>query len=343
MKRNLAKSAAELRAPVRGCTIIGGRAQQGMRWLAAAARVGDWPCTPGHEIAGRVNAPSHALHGQRVLVYIPVFCGRCAPCRAGHTQPCDTASLVEWQRPGSYADSVCVPEQCLLPVPDDVSDHLAPLLLDTIGISAHGVRLAQRVVAAGPALAVGAGPVGLGALIVLRRMGFGPLTVREPNARRAGVAASLGAAPVSAGEALAGSPVLVLECSGLEAVAPYGAAVQLGESNARAITETKAVRRKDCFLIRSFYFPVGNYSANIELLRADRADYARLVDATTDLDGLQDLFAAFAKGDRLKPLLCPACATPQDAAMCSTVPLHWPWPRGCRILGPCASPPPSQR
>lgn len=273
-----------------------------------------WPCTPGHEIAGRVNAPGHALHGQRVLVYISVFCGRCAPCRAGHTQLCDTASLVGWQRPGGYADSVCVPEQCLLPVPDDVSDHLAPLLLDTIGTSAHGVRLARRVVAAGPALVVGAGPVGLGALIVLRRMGFGPLTVREPNAYRAGVAASLGAAPVSVGEALAGSPVLVLECSGkdtgrqlaLEAVAPYGAVVQLGESNAWAITETKAVRRKDYFLIRSFYFPVGDYSANVELLRADRADYARLVDATTDLDGLQDLFAAFAKGDRLKPLLCPA-------------------------------------
>ncbi len=272
-----------------------------------------WPRTPGHEIAGRVNTPGHAMHGRRVLVYIPVFCGRCAPCRAGHTQLCETASLVGWQRPGGYADSVCVPGQCLLPVPEDVPDHLAPLLLDTVGTSAHGVRLASRIVTSGPALVIGAGPVGLGALIVLRRMGFWPLLVREPNPYRAGVAASFGAAPVSANEALASLPALVLECSGkdpgrqlaLEAVAPYGAVVQLGESDAWAISETKAVRRKDYFLIRSFYFPVADYAANVELLRADRADYARLVDATADLDGLQDLFAAFTRGDRLKPLLCP--------------------------------------
>ncbi len=271
-----------------------------------------WPRTPGHEIAGRVNAPGHALHGRRVLVYIPVFCGQCAPCRAGHTQLCYTASLVGWQRPGGYADNVCVPEQCLLPVPDDVSDHSAPLLLDTIGTSAHGVRLASKVVMPGTALVIGAGPVGLGALIVLRRMGFGPLTVREPNAYRAGIAASFGAVPVSVEEALISAPVLVLECSGkdagrqlaLEAVAPYGAVVQLGESDAWSISETKAIRRKDYFLIRSFYFPIGDYPANLELLRADRIDYARLVNATSDLDGLQDLFTAFARGERLKPLLC---------------------------------------
>jgi len=87
-----------------------------------------WPVTPGHEIAGRVNEPRHARHGHRVLVYIPAFCGHCAPCRAGHTQFCETASLVGWQRAGGYADTVRVPETCLLPVPDDIPDHLAPLL-----------------------------------------------------------------------------------------------------------------------------------------------------------------------------------------------------------------------
>ncbi len=144
-------------------------------------------------------------------------------------------------------------------------------------------------------------------------MGWGPLTIREPNAYRADMAASLGATPVSAEEALAGPVPLVLECSGkdaarqlaFEAVAPYGAMVQLGESDVWSITENRRVRRKDYFLIRSFYFPIGDYAANLELLRADRDDYARLVDATASLEGLQTLFAAFARGERLKPLLCP--------------------------------------
>lgn len=270
-----------------------------------------WPRTPGHEIAGHVDQPGHPMHGKRVVIYIPVWCGQCEPCRAGHTQLCETASLVGWQRPGGYAERVAVPPQCLLVVPDDVPDQLAPLLLDTVGTSAHGIRLARRVVEPGPALVIGAGPVGLGSLLVLRRMGWGPLYVREPNAYRAGMATSFGAIAVEADEVP--SVPLVLECSGkdagrqsaLEAVAPYGAVVQLGESDRWSIEETKAVRRKDYFLIRSFYFPIGEYPANVELLRADREDYARLIDATTPLNGLEALFAEFARGERLKPLMMP--------------------------------------
>ena len=271
-----------------------------------------WPRTPGHEIAGRVEQPGHAMHGKRVAVYIPVWCGQCAPCRAGHTHLCETATLIGWQLPGGYAERVAVPPQCLLEVPDDIPDQLAPLLLDTVGTSAHGVRLASRVVEPGSALVIGAGPVGLGSLLVLRRMGWGPLYVREPNAYRLEMAESFGATPIAAD----GVPLvpLVLECSGkdagrqlaLESVAPYGAVVQLGESDRWSIEETRPVRRKDYFLIRSFYFPIGEYAANLELLRADRDDYARLVDATAPLEGLDALFAAFARGERLKPLMMPA-------------------------------------
>ena len=111
-----------------------------------------WPVTPGHEIAGVVDQPGHRLHRQRCLVYIPVWCGHCATCSAGHTQLCENATdLVGWQRNGGYAEALAVPEQCLLPIPGDVPDHLAPLLLDTIGTAAHGVRLSQNLVPAGRA------------------------------------------------------------------------------------------------------------------------------------------------------------------------------------------------
>ena len=97
-----------------------------------------WPVTPGHEIAGIVDQPGHALDGTRCLVYIPVWCGHCATCAAGHTQLCENATdLVGWQRAGGYAEALAVPEQCLLPIPDDVPTHLAPMLLDTIGTAAR--------------------------------------------------------------------------------------------------------------------------------------------------------------------------------------------------------------
>ena len=270
-----------------------------------------WPVTPGHEITGRVDQPGHRLHGTRCLVYIPVWCGRCETCKAGQTQLCENATdLVGWQRAGGYAEALAVPEQCLLPVPDDVPDHLAPLLLDTIGTAAHGVRLSQKLVPAGRALVLGAGPIGLGALLVLGHFGYGPIDVFDPNEFRRGVAAELGGVGLKSVEGLGRYP-LVLECSGkdaarqaaLELVAARGAVIQLGEADAWNVTETKAIRRKDFYYVRSFYFPVSEYAENIELLRADRARYERLVDARVPLDGLQDLFAQFARGERLKPQL----------------------------------------
>ena len=270
-----------------------------------------WPVTPGHEIVGRVDQPGHALHGRRCLVYIPVWCGRCALCTEGHTHLCENAiDLMGWQRAGGYAEAVAVPEQCLLPVPDDVPTHLAPLLLDTIGTAAHGVRLAQGLVKPGPALILGAGPIGLGALIVLQQFGFGPVQVFDPNVYRRGVAGELGGVALAEVDPAARYP-LVLECSGkdaarqaaLEAVAARGVVIQLGEADAWHVRETKAIRRKDFFYARSFYFPLGEFAANVELLRGARARYERLVDARVPLAALEGLFAEFARGERLKPQL----------------------------------------
>ena len=70
-------------------------------------------------------------------------------------------------------------------------------------------------------------------------------------------------------------------------------------------TENPPITRRRHGLIRSFYFPIGSYAANLELLRADRAKYERLVDATADLDGLSDLFQSFAQAKNLKPLMLP--------------------------------------
>jgi L-iditol 2-dehydrogenase len=276
-----------------------------------------WPTVSGHEIAGVIDQPGRARHGERVAVYIPVFCGACEDCRAGRTHLCsgsDTRTLIGWQRDGGYAQSLAAPERCLLPVPDDIPDRLAPLLLDTIGTTAHGIRMAKRLVSGGRALVLGAGPIGLGAVIVLGRMGFGPIDVIEPTDYRAGIAEEFGARRTTPEAAETGRYPLVVEATGrdaarqvaLEAVGSDGAICQIGESAAWAITETRTIRLKDFFLVRSFYFPIGDYAANLDLLRADRGKYERLVDGTADLDGLSDLFQSFARGEKLKPLMVPA-------------------------------------
>ncbi len=281
----------------------------GKLWLKGATQV------PGHEIFGVVDQPGHALHGQRSVVYIPVHCGVCPRCLAGHTHTCEREStLVGWNRDGGYAEALAVPEQCLLPVPDDIPDDLAPLLLDTIGTAAHALRLVRPLLANSASMRVlvtGAGPVGLGGVLALQDMGFRHIHVADPRAQRCALAERLGARIHPVGD-LSQRFDLVLESSGnhaarnqgLEVVAAQGVMLWVGESDEPwLVHETKPVRRKDFFLVRSFYFPKGDHAENIALLRRHRERYAWLVDEVFGITDMAVEFPRFMAGERVKPLL----------------------------------------
>ncbi|MCA0239525.1 MAG: alcohol dehydrogenase catalytic domain-containing protein [Proteobacteria bacterium] len=271
--------------------------------------------TPGHEILGVVEQPGHRLHGQRSLVYIPVFCGHCSACTIGDTHMCQTISLLMgWDKPGGYAEYLAVPEQCLLPVPDDIEDELAPLLLDTIGTTAHAIRFVMRLAPPdepGAVLVTGAGPVGLGGIIALQNLGYRDIFVSDLKEERLALAESFGARRHPVGDA-SRKFRLIVECSGahaarslgMEIVAPRGVLVLVGENdNPWPVQENKAIRRKDFHMVRTFYFPVGDFAANVEWLRRDKAKYRRLVDAQFGLDALPEMFARFAAGELVKPML----------------------------------------
>jgi threonine dehydrogenase-like Zn-dependent dehydrogenase len=271
--------------------------------------------TAGHEIFGVVEQPGHLMDGRRCAVYIPVHCGHCAACRRGDTQMClEISSLIGWNRPGGYAEYLPVPENCLLPVPDDIKDSLAPLLLDTIGTSAHAVRFVARVVPpqeAGPVLVTGAGPVGLGVVLALRDAGYSDIHVSDPNTERLKIAQAFGAKSHPVGDT-GKRFALIMECSGahaarnlgIELVLPRGALVLVGENAAPwTIEEGKIFRRKDFFMIRTFYFPILDFEPNIALLRRYKNEYRILVDGEFGLHELPQNFARFAEGKLIKPVL----------------------------------------
>ena len=193
------------------------------------------------------------------------------------------------------------PAQCARLVPDEISDTLSPLLLHTTGAPAHRIRLARKLVRHGPVAIIGAGPIGLGAVFAAPPLGFADRSNTDPGAHRLHAAQAPGAQNLDAAHAPRRFP-LVLDNAGVNAArqrapeltAPRGVGMFLGESERWEIDAVKAIRRKDFFIARSFYFPLHNYAANIELLRADRARYAQLVDATVPLNGLHELFASFA-------------------------------------------------
>lgn len=271
--------------------------------------------TAGHEIFGVVEQPGHMMHGRRCAVYIPVHCGHCEACRRGNTQMClEFSSLVGWDRPGGYAEYVPVPENCLLPVPDDIEDSLAPLLLDTIGTSAHAVRFVSRMVSprdAKSVLVTGAGPVGLGVILALKSHGYEDIRVSDPNGARLAIAESFGAKPHPTGD-VSRRFALIIECSGahaarnlgIEVVLPQGAVVLIGENAAPwTIEEGKVFRRKDFCMTRTFYFPIEDFEPNVALLRRYKDEYRILIDAEFGLSALAENFKHFAAGKLIKPLL----------------------------------------
>jgi len=271
--------------------------------------------TPGHEIFGIVQQRGHPMDGKRCLVYIPVHCGHCDSCLAGDTQMCLNESvLVGWNRPGGYAEYLTVPEQCLLEVPDDIEDELAPLLLDTIGTAAHGIRFVQPLLppaTTGAVLVTGAGPVGIGALIALQHLGYTEIYVSDLKEERLQLAESFGAMRHPVGDSSKRFK-LIVECSGahaarstgMEIVLPRGVLILIGESDKPwPVQENKAIRRKDFYMVRTFYFPKSDFPLNVELLRCQKARYRQLVDAQFGLDQLPEMFGRFVAGELVKPML----------------------------------------
>jgi propanol-preferring alcohol dehydrogenase len=222
--------------------------------------------------------------------------------------------LVGWNRPGGYAEYLTVPEQCLLEVPDDIEDELAPLLLDTIGTAAHGVRFVKHLVppeTAGPVLVTGAGPVGMGAIVALQNMGYTDVRVSDLKEERLQLAEKFGATrhPVGSRDVRF---KLIVECSGshaarslgMEIVLPRGVLILIGESDLPwPVQENKAIRRKDFYMVRTFYFPKSDFPLNVELLRKEKARYRQLVDAQFGIEHLPEMFGRFVAGELVKPLL----------------------------------------
>jgi len=199
-------------------------------------------------------------------------------------------------------------------VPEDIEDDIAPLLLDTIGTAAHGVRFVQSLVPpedTTPVLVTGAGPVGLGAIVALQNLGYRDVYVSDPKEERLPLAESFGAKRHPVGDTSLRFK-LIVECSGahvarslgMEIVLPRGVLILVGENdNPWPVQETIGIRRKDFYMVRTFYFPKSDYPLNVELLRREKARYRRIVDAQFGIEALPVMFARFAAGELVKPLL----------------------------------------
>jgi len=147
---------------------------------------------PGHEIAGEVadvGAGVTALRaGDSVALEGIVSCGTCRYCAAGAYHHCPTIGIVGMTVPGGFADYVKMPARHCFPVPAGV-DFATAALSEPLGVAVHGVRVAGLAIGE-RVLVLGAGTIGLMAVVAARAGGAGEIvvTARRPQQRAAALA-----------------------------------------------------------------------------------------------------------------------------------------------------------
>jgi alcohol dehydrogenase len=177
------------------------------------------PHVPGHELAGVIAAVGAGVSrwsaGDRVTVPFVEGCGRCAWCRSGNAQVCPDQQQPGFTHWGSFAELVALPaaDVNLVAVPDAVPDAAAASLGCRFA-TAYRALTGRAGLTAGEWLTViGAGGVGLSAVMIAKAVGARVIAVdRSPRALAA--AAALGADHVLAAGAAGDIPAQVRELTG---------------------------------------------------------------------------------------------------------------------------------
>ncbi|TNC28494.1 alcohol dehydrogenase catalytic domain-containing protein [Amycolatopsis alkalitolerans] len=157
----------------------------------------------GHEAVGTVTEVGDAVRGfhvgDRVLVPAITKCGRCAYCQRGMPSHCQTVGGIGWifghLIDGTQAEFVRVPyaDTSLYSVPDDVTNEQAIFLADSlptgyeVGVLAGNVRPGDTVAV------VGAGAVGLAAILTTGLWGASKVIAIDSNKFRLTKALEFGA------------------------------------------------------------------------------------------------------------------------------------------------------
>ncbi|MCQ4152521.1 alcohol dehydrogenase catalytic domain-containing protein [Rhodococcus qingshengii] len=191
------------------------------------------PAVLGHEFAGV------AEDGARVAINPQVPCRSCASCTRGATNLCIDNSIIGITRAGGVADTVAVPRDRLVPIPDSAS-FTAGAMAEVVANGVHA--LARGGGARGKTLGIiGAGPIGLSALLCAREQGATTIVVTDLSEHRQAVATRLGADAV-ASSLDAGAFDLVIDAVGaastrtasMTALRPGGTAVWIGVNDPAA-------------------------------------------------------------------------------------------------------------
>ncbi len=131
-----------------------------------------YPRIPGHEFSGeivQIGENSKGLKAGDVVTANPYFnCGQCYSCKRGIVNACTDNRTMGVQRDGSFCEYIAMPVERIIPGKGLSAKELA--LIEPFSISCHALSRAE-IRKGDNLLIMGAGPIGLFALIKAKSMG----------------------------------------------------------------------------------------------------------------------------------------------------------------------------
>jgi threonine 3-dehydrogenase len=163
-------------------------------WDSWARRTIPVPMVVGHEYVGEVYQPGPGVRGFEIGETVTseghIVCGHCRNCRAGREHLCPNTLGVGVNRPGSFAEFVCVPAHNVYPIPANIPERVAAIL-DPYGNAIHTALTFDLV--GEDVLVTGAGPIGIMTVPIALRAGARHVVITDVNDYRLDIARRMGA------------------------------------------------------------------------------------------------------------------------------------------------------
>ena len=286
----------------------------------------DLPYRPGHEAVGVVEALGEGVdeswQGARVAVEPNLACGTCTQCRDGRYNICRDLRVFGCQTPGALADSFVIGVDRLVVLNDDLDDRHA-ILIEPLATPVHTVRRAEKVVgnlADRGVVVIGAGPIGLFALLAARHAGARVVVADLLESERAR-AERLGAvgtfdptapnAVATALELLGGPAAVVIDCVARESsvaqavdlVDKGGAVMIVGVAEGATPVPLGLIQDREIALIGNLMYVRDDFTAAVEMLESGVVPVGEIISAEYDFDRAGEAFAASADGENVKVLV----------------------------------------
>jgi len=248
-------------------------------YRAGISSIDSLPVTPGHEVAGRVEAVgeevTHVSPGDRVCIHYLVSCGACDFCLRGNEQFCTKVQMIGKHRDGGYAEFIAVPGRNVIALPDEISFEQGAIMMCSSATALHALKKAR--LKSGESVAIfGFGGLGYSALQLARAFDCGEGYVVDVNSAKLLRAAALGGVPIDAN---AGDPVQQI----LHATSGKGVDVAI-ELVGSAPTMQQAVR---CLAVQGRAAMVALSRESVSLL-----PYPGLINKEAEVIGVSDHLAS---------------------------------------------------